>query len=406
MTTLNDVMTWGRCLRLLLQLLMIFFYALPIAGFAENRTASQHLSVPASTSSALNKIMVQVGAIMLELYPLIVAHRDLSKSEVRQLNSDLSRLVHLFDAAKPYIANKSDSYQVSYEFISEYLLTLQAVLGKNDMDFARRHLYAMGEICSSCHTQDSTLRTLFQGISRNRFSSDIAFAEFSYMTREYDQAIEYYDKYLKSASEKTEWDLIRPLQRILTVYAQVQNRPGEAIPVLRSYQGLPQHTPETRAELDNWIIGLESLLPMSKAYDSPVNFQRMMLDVARLLGPIESMSKTVSSTAQQEVERVWLRGRMFHYLSINPKPNEIPILLYWLSVADRSIAYNYYFSLANLYLKQCVLKYPAHPYAQRCFMEYQYYIDHTYTDQGENIPSGIIEELIQMRNILTSKSGK
>ena len=77
------------------------------------------------------------------------------------------------------------------------------------------------------------------------------------------------------------------------------------------------------------------------------------------------------------------------------------MLLYWLAVVDRSIAYNFYFSLADLYLKQCVLKYPSHPYARHCFNEYGLYVDHMYVQQGEKIPPGIQQELRQMQNALS-----
>ena len=79
------------------------------------------------------------------------------------------------------------------------------------------------------------------------------------------------------------------------------------------------------------------------------------------------------------------------------------MILYWLSVADRSIAYNYFFSMTDLYLKQCVLKYPKHPYAHRCYREYREYVDHTYTDIGKPIPDGIKKELRELKMKLAIK---
>ena len=60
----------------------------------------------------------------------------------------------------------------------------------------------------------------------------------------------------------------------------------------------------------------------------------------------------------------------------------------------------FYFSLADLYLKHCVLKYPRHPYAKRCFQEFENYINYTYVNQGEKIPPGINRERIEMQNAL------
>jgi len=97
------------------------------------------------------------------------------------------------------------------------------------------------------------------------------------------------------------------------------------------------------------------------------------------------------------VQRVWLRGQLYHYLNDKPKPDEIPKILYWLAVADRSIAYNFYFSMTDLYLKHCVLKYPKHPYAPRCYHEYREYVAYNYTRNGMPVPAGIKKEISEMQ---------
>lgn len=360
------------------------------------------LSSKPNSASSLNGIMKQVGGIMLGLYPKIVAKRTLSADEVKVIRSDLSDLEALFFFAEPFIGRKPDTYHISYEFITEYLRELQLVFDTNEVELARRQMYALGEICTSCHTQDSTLRTLFQDIPRNRFSSDLAFAEFSYMTRGYKNAVKYYQRYLRSPAAKTEWEIIQPLQRLVIIYIQVYKQPKALIEILQKFRNLKQHTPETKAEVNHWLEGLNSFAALEDTKSYSMKFSEMMSDVAKYLGPMEAMPQH-TSTAANEVAGLWLRGRMFEYLNGNPKRTEIPVLLYWLSVADRTIAYNYYFSLANMYLKQCVLKYPSHPYAQRCFTEYEYYIENTYTVQGEKYPPGISKELHDMRKILKKR---
>lgn len=357
-------------------------------------------------TASINTIMSEVGKTTLEIYPLIMAKRALSPQEVARIDKALDKLSALFSAAAPFIEEKPDSYQISYEFISRYLDVVKTVLHTSQIDYARSHLYALGEICASCHTQDTTLRTLFSGTTRDAFSDDYAFAELNYITREYGQAVKYYEKFLNSPGRKTELDIIQSLQRIITIYTQVQNNPRHAINVLRKYTSYKYHTAETRAELKNWINGLEALEADGVGNTTAVDFATLRRYVAAYLGDyLESENKNSiasrkQSTAKQEVQRVWLRGQLYHYLNKQPKENEIPLLLYWLAVIDRSIAYNYYFSLADLYLKQCVLKYPNHPYAPLCFAEYKQYVDHTYVQYGEKIPPGIKQELMRMQNAL------
>ena len=353
-----------------------------------------------SQSRSLNSIMTGIGDIMLEVYPLIVTKRAFTQRDTARLSEDLTQLSVLFHQAEPFIDKKPAGYQISYEFISQYLAVVKDVLKHDDVDYARSHLYALGEICTSCHTQDTTLRTLFGGTTRDQLPDDYAFAELNYMTRNYDEAVRYYEKFLDSPGRKTELQIIQPLQRIITIYTQVENNPADGIKILKKYRHLKQHTPVTLAELDNWIRGLKVLKSDGVSNKTPVTFANLQVYVKKYLGSSEHLPLQNQSSATEEVQRVWLRGQLYHYLNHAPKENEVPMLLYWLAVVDRSIAYNFYFSLADLYLKQCVLKYPAHPYAQRCFDEFKNYADYTYLRQGQEIPSGIQQEIAQMQNVL------
>ena len=217
------------------------------------------------------------------------------------------------------------------------------------------------------------------------------------MTRNYDEAVKYYDKHLASPTEKTEIEIVQPLQRIITIYTQVNNRPAEGIARLKKYQSLKGHTMDSEIQLGNWIRGLEQLNNSGLINDKPVTFDQLKLYTAKYLGDLDGLTIEIHSNAKQEVQRVWLRGQLYHYLNGKPDAKEIPMILYWLSVADRSITYNYFFSMTDLYLKHCVLKYPKHLYAHRCYREYREYVDYTYTRIGKPIPAGIKKELRELK---------
>jgi hypothetical protein len=350
---------------------------------------------------SLNQIMTDIGQIMLDVYPLVMAKRQFTEQDTKRLRQSLDRLAKRFRQAQPYFNKRSDNYQVSYEFISRYLDVLQETLQSNEIDYARSYLYALGEICSSCHTQDSTLRTLFGGATREDFDSDYAYAELNYMTREYDKAINYFDKYLHSSRQKTELDIIQPLQRIITIYIQVQNAPEKALDRLKQYTTLKHQTPATLSELNGWIEGLEMLVASGVGKVNTLSFDALKRYVKQYLGDPAKLSIRIQSTPQQEVGRIWLRGRLYRYLNRNPATREVPVLLYWLAVVDRSIAYNFYFSLADLYLRDCTLNYPQHPYAQKCYREYKNYVADIYQKQGDPLPPGIAAELREMQQALS-----
>jgi hypothetical protein len=356
----------------------------------------------AGKATNLNYIMTDIGKIVVKLYPLLVAKRELTEKDTRYIDQAITKLSQKFQQAQPYITARSDTYQISYEFISQYLQVLKTVVKTTDVDYTRSYLNALGEICSTCHTQDTTLRTLFHGATREDFDSDFAFAELNYMTREYDTAVSYYEKSLDSPQRKTELDIIQPLQRIMTIYLQIKNNPAKAISILNKYTTLKQHTALTRTEINGWLKGLQALQEAGVSRLNKPSFNTLKGFVKKYLGDPDKLSLDIQSSPREEVERVWLRGQLYHYLNRHPGASKVPIVLFWLAVTDRAIVYNFYFSLADLYLRQCVLNYPWHPYARRCFNEYKNYISSTYQRQGENIPPGLNQEIAAMEKAMAN----
>lgn len=354
-------------------------------------------------AATVNQTMSKIGQLFVNTFPLIVSSRELTEKEYADLVAALGQFSELFSSVETHMKQRSDAYQIGFGFVTEYLKVTRQMFNDNEQDYGKIHLYALGEICSTCHTQDTHLRTLFSGSSRDRFDSDYAFAEFNFVTRNYSQALQYYEAFLLGPEIESELELIQPLQRMLTIYVQVNNEPAVALEKLKRFTKLPKHTPETLAELNGWMQGLQALLKDEADKVAAPDFPTLERFVKRYFGRSVDIPMDIESNAVEEVERVWLRGRLNHYLNAKPDPDTIPKVLYWLSVCDRSTAYNFYFSLADLFLKQCVLNYSKHPFARRCFREYKAYIDYHYgREDMAGYPPEIEQELRQLEAVLTS----
>lgn len=345
--------------------------------------------------------MTQIGEDMTALYPLIYAERELTPKEIQLVSGKLSDMSTLFGQAGPHIKQRATTYEVSYKFIKPYLTETLEAFKSGKVDFGRSRMHGISAICTSCHTQDTHLRTMFSGVSRDSFNSDYIFAEFNYLTRNYEDAEKYFDQHLRSKSHKTEYQIIKPIQRLITIYTQIYNRPAEGAKLLESYQTLPDHTPETKIALSGWIKGLTELDKQGAKKIKNPDFDTLKGFVKQYLGDLEQPLSELYINEDEEISRVWLRGQLYHYLNRSPKADEIPKLLFWLSICDRSIGYNFYFSLADLYLKDCVYNYPKHPYAKKCYAEYKEFVTTAYTGSGGTfLPVEIEDELIDMKKKL------
>ena len=347
---------------------------------------------------SLNTLMSQVGDEMTALYPLIYVERELSGKEVDDITARVERMSSLFIQAGPHIKKRSTTYEVSYEFINSYLRDIIFAFRTNRLDDARSRMYGISAICTSCHTQDMHLRTMFGGTARESFNSDYIYAEFNYLTRNYQEAETYFDRYLKNNKHKTELQIIKPLQRLITIYTQIYNRPGDGAKWISQYKDLPDHSEETKTALMGWINGLIALERGGVTRVKKPDFGTLQNYVRQYLGKLDQPLSELYLPEEQQVSRVWLRGQLYHYLNRRPKPDEIPQILYWLSICDRSIGYNFYFSLGDMYLKDCVKNYSTHPYAKKCYAEYKTYVTSAYTgSRGTFLPKEIEAELKQMK---------
>lgn len=349
----------------------------------------------------LNALMANIGEEMTAIYPLIHAQRELSTSDVKRVSEGLKRMTGYFEAVGPLIQDRAVTYKVSYDYITPYLNEVIQAFDAGKVDYARNRLYGISAICTSCHTQDTKLRTMFKGRERKAFESDYLYAEFNYFTRNYTEAEKYFDLHLKGENTKTEFQIIKPLQRLITIYTQIYNNPGEGAQRISAYAGLADHSRETSDALKGWIKGLQALDKAGAQKVKRPDFKTLERYVKRYLGDLSQPLSELYLEEDEQISRVWLRGLLYHYLNDRPKPDEIPKLLYWLSICDRSVGFNFYFSLSDMYLKDCVKNYTSHPYAKRCYAEYREFVMSAYSGSGGVfLPVAIEDELFELKALL------
>jgi hypothetical protein len=94
-------------------------------------------------------------------------------------------------------------------------------------------------------------------------------------------------------------------------------------------------------------------------------------------------------------------GVLSKYITDNPLSPQAPEILYWLSLAERRLSSTYFFSLSDLYLKDCITLYPKSPYAKKCYQEYEDNITFGFSgSKGTDIPIEEKQELDRLKRAL------
>lgn len=360
------------------------------------------ISVPASAGNAekpefeINTTMLAIGKNMAKLFPVLFRDDEFKALENKKLIQDsIDNILALFENAGPHFQSRTITFKTSFEVLEEHLRETRKAFEGGNSGYAQQLLKEAVSICTSCHTQDKKERTLFKETSRKSFTRDFEYAEFSFMTRNYGDAIKYYDNFLASPHEKaTENEMLTALKRELTIFAQVYNDPGQGADHLREHLSKDKLTPYVQRNVTEWIKGLRELEGSNVFIENAKDFASLEALVHEYLGPMDNPGTTAIPSKKEVVFHVWLRGLLYTYLNKNPTQDEIPKILYWLSMNDRATNYSYYYSLADLYLQECMLIFTKHPYAKKCYEEYKEYIEFSYSGSlGTEIPDDLKKEL-------------
>ena len=320
---------------------------------------------------AIHSTMGELADNLQEIFPIIFTSGPELEQKHDVLKANVKSLLKSFDKAKPHVEQRTIAFKASYEIMQQHLIETDKLLNHNQVVRASERLKVLPSLCVSCHTQDAKQKQYFIGLDRNHFGSDYQFAEFSFTTRDYGTAITYFDKFLTNkGAHKSKDHTQTALERLLTLYLQVDHEPAMAATYLQEYVPFIVQYPDIKLRLQSWV---EQLNTLPQQYQDLLSGKRPLRFEA--LQNIATSLESPSPNKNQTVRYVILRGLIHSYLDGGTKETEVAPLLYWLALADKRLNYQYYHSYADIYLKECFSTYPKSPYAPMCKKEYYDYAE-------------------------------
>ncbi len=376
--------------------------SLALATFCLSGYASELAS---TNQTPINHVMSELGQTIDLLSAEIFSQNNDAPEKVDDFKKQFEKLTELFKASKPHIAKRSITYNISYDLMVQHMNDIRIVLERGDIALAKGMLKSVPYLCVGCHTQDTQQNKIFSNVERSEFENDYQYAEYLYVTRNYDDAVQYYMNYLTSLQPANDEFIQAALRRILVIYSQIKKEPGKAIDKLQPFTQNAEISKSTRKDINEWILGLEDLKASSVLDES--SYKERQKYVEYYLNQLANHDVNYFATEKDKVFYITLRGLLYEYLNAKPSQNDVPVILYWLAVCDRTLEYSFFDDLADIYLKECILTYSNHPYAKKCFQEYEAFMRFAYTgSSGTNLPSDIQQEIEVLKNIIQRSEQK
>lgn len=352
-------------------------------------------------------IMGGVYGSFVKVIPYVYSDENsieiLKKDPIKKadLIKNLTDISEFFKSAKHVEYFQRPGFRPSLDTMNSHLSDTITSVQSDNFAFAQKRLNALTSLCISCHSQLSehgTANAFGDEINKARredFESDYAFGNYLYLVRRFDDSEKYLNLALERAiKESRSHELYTSLRRVISIHTKIAFNFDKANKFVDKYKKDLRLPVLAKTTLGSWS---KSLQPWKKLNFNKVN--SIELFIKTYLNPLDEMKEQTGG--DNDITLLISSGVLSKYLNDHPQTQSAPLILYWLAVAERRLSSTYFFTLSDLYLKDCIKLYPKSEFAKKCYGLYEENIQFGYSgSSGTDIPADEKRELARLRALL------
>ncbi len=377
--------------------LMFSFFFNPCFAQAPSNQAK---SKPPETRELMEQFLTQL--IALKSY-FVSEEKFVDPQNSAEISLLLKKFAEVAKKSKHDPVLNQDSFKFSRHVLEDHITDTERVFRLGSKSYARWKLKSTVSVCMSCHSQVPTANRSFGEFGNSKmFSSEFDQAEFLFATRAFDKAYDLYDKVIEGFPKNSyKADQVKAaLERQVAFHSRLQRDPTKALAALKKHQKNKNLPKPLIKNIAAWISQFETW-DKQPVFDPKTATDQEVVKFAKRTIEAKGASKMMDASDPNLVNLLRASGILFEYLQSHPRSSAGPEILYWLSVCDRSINNTFFYSLADLYLRECILKHPGHPIAKKCYNDYEEETTLGYTgSSGTNLPAEVRSDLNQLKKLV------
>lgn len=357
---------------------------------------------PTTTKDVMHKLKENLDVLRKYMAP----DKFVAKENSEIIEKTLHEITGYAKLAKHDPRMNDFGFRFSRKVLEEHIAETERVFRIGNKSYARWMLGSTLAVCASCHTQLPTAsRSLFPLEEAQTFSSSFEQAEYLFSTRAFDQSIPLFDKVIsgfpdnKASTEQLE----KSLKRKVAYFARVTRDPkGGQVSLEESLKNkkIPGYV---QRNVNAWIAVFREWTKKPTIDPQRATDKEFTSYIEKELKP-QFWDKMIDADDPRVVSYLKASGLLYEYLYHHPMSEAKPQLLYWLSICDRRINQDFFFSLADLYLRECITQFPSHPVAKKCYGEYEEATIVSYSgSSGTHLPDDVRVELTKLKNLVEGK---
>ena len=347
---------------------------------------------------------------LIELIPYLTDKpKFVEKKNEAFIQEKLMAMSEAFKAANHEALLKQDLFAPSLTMVRENLKNSSEAFKAGNKDYA---LWRMKEIttqCMDCHTRlpanhPSSFRE-GKWIDKSKFSDRYNFGIAQLIARLYPEAKATFTQVVDEAIVKDQiQNVMLPLKQILLIQTKILKEPAAMVTVLKHYQTKKELLEADKALITQWTERLNHWKnsPHLKPLQEDQQATEFMTKVMKPLFKNDSLY-----VGKFDVDLLIASGLLSNFLFENPQSKLAPDTIYWLGLSEKYLKREDYFGAGELFLKECIIRYPESKIATKCYDEYKESIEFEFTgSRGTDIPKEIDQELESLKKLIDSKKSK
>jgi hypothetical protein len=318
-------------------------------------------------------------------------------TEISKLLADLVKSAVVIHKKNEF---KKENYAISSDAMIDHLKRTQKFFNSDQKKFARWMTTSAQFVCMSCHTQFPTYgKKMDLSAEQKSMFSDFEQAEFLFASHDFNNAIVIYKKILKNSLKYDRMVVEKSTERLVVYYSRLQRDFSSAVAFLKEIE----NDKSTPAFLKQQAIDLQKqykFISTQPSLDPKANSEQQVLDFALNLKNPKGLNYAGPLFAINQ----YVAGVLYEYLNSHPVTDETPKILLELAIRDDLLDENFFFSLADIYLRECIVRFPSSKTAELCYSELHERTLASFTgSRGTVVPDDVLADLKKLKKLIKTK---
>lgn len=359
------------------------------------------------TKTELQTLMDSIFAHFSTLSPYLGSKDKFQEPKNSALiRYELSELSRLSSQASKQHDLQMLGFRFSRQVLEGHIKDAQRVFEMGNKEYARWMLNSSLSICMSCHTQlTSAPKVDVAEWQVMQAGNEFDRAELLFVIRNYDKAADLYSKLISGYPENkaSPRDIETALRRQVAIYARIRRDPKAGMAILEAQSQNNKLPALIQKDIKAWIALFrgwtnEKPFDVKSAQDADIKKY-----VSSELKP-ELWDLMIDADNPRVVTYLKISGVLYEYLRLHPDTTISPEILFWLAQCDRGLGSNFFYSLADIYLRECIQAYPQNPIAKNCYKSYEDSVKNSYSGASHQmpLPSDVKADLNHLKSLIES----